>query len=260
MVCLACGIVQLYVTGLGVPDSIDAAATWSTQCMAASSYFAAVNAATGVSPALTSDDGLVVQSVLFPASTTAPCIKDSSSTNLPAVTVGGITATVLYAGWVPDSVAGLYQINVRIPSNTSTFLNADGSAATLGGSAVALPVVVTTPGSVSSQTSGVNLSVIRRLNMTLSGTVSTGSATYSVAAGAIGATGAAASGGTAVGSGYTYAVTTGSLPAGLSLNAATGAITGTPTTPAAASTIVITATDTVLGWKGTVSITFTITA
>ena len=43
----------------------------------------------------------------------------------------------------------------------------------------------------------------------------------------------------------TYAVTSGSLPAGLSLNASTGAITGTPTTSNAAGTsVTITATDT----------------
>ena len=41
---------------------------------------------------------------------------------------------------------------------------------------------------------------------------------------------------------YTFSVSAGSLPAGLSLNAATGAITGTPTT-AATSNFTITATD-----------------
>ncbi|EHN71779.1 Ig family protein, partial [Streptomyces coelicoflavus ZG0656] len=49
----------------------------------------------------------------------------------------------------------------------------------------------------------------------------------------------ATSGGTAP---VTFAVTTGALPAGLSLNAATGAITGTPTT-AGAHSFTITATD-----------------
>ena len=46
----------------------------------------------------------------------------------------------------------------------------------------------------------------------------------------------------ATGDGITYSVTTGSLPTGLSLNASTGAITGTPTV-AATSTFSITATD-----------------
>ncbi|WP_035533301.1 Ig domain-containing protein, partial [Hoeflea sp. BAL378] len=48
-----------------------------------------------------------------------------------------------------------------------------------------------------------------------------------------------ASGGTAP---YTYAITAGTLPAGLSLNTSTGAITGTPTTGGNAA-FTITATD-----------------
>lgn len=42
---------------------------------------------------------------------------------------------------------------------------------------------------------------------------------------------------------FSYAVTTGTLPAGLSLNGSTGVISGTPTTPASAVSIVVTATD-----------------
>lgn len=42
---------------------------------------------------------------------------------------------------------------------------------------------------------------------------------------------------------FSYAVTTGTLPTGLSLNSSTGVISGTPTTPAAAVSIVVTATD-----------------
>lgn len=42
---------------------------------------------------------------------------------------------------------------------------------------------------------------------------------------------------------YTFAVTSGTLPAGLSLNASTGAISGTPTTAGTSSSIVITVTD-----------------
>ncbi len=61
-----------------------------------------------------------------------------------------------------------------------------------------------------------------------------------------------ATGGT---SSYTFSVSAGSLPAGLSLNAATGAITGTPTT-AATSNFTITATD---GLNATGSRAYTVT-
>jgi hypothetical protein len=42
---------------------------------------------------------------------------------------------------------------------------------------------------------------------------------------------------------YTYSITSGALPAGLTLNTSTGAITGTPTTQGANSSFTVTATD-----------------
>ena len=85
-------------------------------------------------------------------------------------------------------------------------------------------------------------------SQTVTVTVSAPTLTFSPGAGALtsGTVGTAysqtlaASGGTAP---YTYAVTSGSLPAGLSLNTATGAISGTPATAGNAS-FSITATDT----------------
>lgn len=59
---------------------------------------------------------------------------------------------------------------------------------------------------------------------------------------------------------FTYAVTTGTLPVGLSLNTATGVISGTPTTPAAAVSIVVTATDTGTNTAATNAFNVTITA
>lgn len=57
---------------------------------------------------------------------------------------------------------------------------------------------------------------------------------------------------------YTFAVVSGSLPAGLSLNTATGVISGTPTT-AATSTFTIKVTDT-NGSTGTTNFSITIAA
>lgn len=59
---------------------------------------------------------------------------------------------------------------------------------------------------------------------------------------------------------FSYAVTTGTLPAGLSLNTGTGVISGTPTTPAAAVSIVVTATDADTNTAVTNAFDITITA
>jgi hypothetical protein len=59
---------------------------------------------------------------------------------------------------------------------------------------------------------------------------------------------------------FSYAVQSGSLPPGLSLNASTGAITGTPTTPGTYSGIVIRATDTGPNTADTNSFAITVAA
>lgn len=59
---------------------------------------------------------------------------------------------------------------------------------------------------------------------------------------------------------YTYAVSAGSLPSGLSLNTTTGAISGTPTTPVVALPVTVTVTDSVLATASTSGLTITIVA
>ncbi len=59
---------------------------------------------------------------------------------------------------------------------------------------------------------------------------------------------------------FSYAITSGTLPAGLSLNASTGVISGTPTTPTSAVNIVVTATDSGSNAASTNSFSVTITA
>jgi hypothetical protein len=158
-----------------------------------------------------------------------------------AVTIGGQPATVLYAGWVQDSIAGLYQVNAQLPSLTPTTANSSKFTTVAGAnvSAIAdnvqLPVKVTMNGQTSQD--GVSIWVAPRLKVTapatLSGTVGTQWATTNNAL--------TTSGGTAP---YRYAVTSGLLPSGLSLSSTLGAITGYP----AANTngqylITVTATD-----------------
>ena len=142
------GVVQIFMTGLGVPDSTATDATtataraYPTACLAAvapttvgsatvapGSYLAAVNTAltgatytlpTGYVPPVTpwtTLDGALVQSAFIPdlAHHFAPCLKTA-----PTVTIGGKPAVVAYAGWTTDSVVGLYQINVTVPLSAST--------------------------------------------------------------------------------------------------------------------------------------------
>jgi hypothetical protein len=166
------GMVQLFMTGLGVPDSTATDATTTTArayptagCLAAvapttvgstsvapGSYLAAVNTTatapglytppTGYaapSPLWTNLDGAIIQSAFIPdlAHHFAPCMRTA-----PTVTIGGKAATVGYAGWVTDSVVGLYQINVTVPLTVSSGDNQ----------------VVVTVGSIASQ-SGVTVNV-----------------------------------------------------------------------------------------------------
>jgi uncharacterized protein (TIGR03437 family) len=69
--------------------------------------------------------------VTSPASTDGAVIGDASFVlaQTPVVTIGGVNATVQYAGAAPGSVAGLTQINVQVPAGLTP--------------ANALPVIVT---------------------------------------------------------------------------------------------------------------------
>ena len=55
-----------------------------------------------------------------------------------------------YAGWVPDSIAGLYQVNLTLPSGTGTFTTPTGASITNITTVIQLPVQITV-GSVHSQ-------------------------------------------------------------------------------------------------------------
>jgi uncharacterized protein (TIGR03437 family) len=233
--------VQIYMTGLGAPNSTASNATADTtlgaptaptDCITPSSFDTSLTNSTGVT--VSSPDGAVLQSALFNTGRMAPCF-----TSVPTVTIGGVAATVVsYAGWVADSIAGLYQINVKLPGRASGTFHPANNGATFTNllSPAYLPIVVSFGGH-SSQSSGVNLWVAPQLKVTgpsgagLSGTVGTawGSSNNTVTA--------------TEGTGpYSYAVTSGLLPSGLILNA--GAITGTPTANTNGQYIVsVTATD-----------------
>jgi hypothetical protein len=262
-------VISLYVTGLGVPDSVTGTTAWpagTTKCMTADNsstgYYALVNTNPAGVPAtlLTANDGLVIQSALFPSGNIQPCFLSGGS-NYPTVTIGGVNAPVQFAGWVAGSVAGLYQINVQIPINSSNFVNpANPSGITETASSImTLPVVVTSHSNgVPSQSAGVNVYVVDSLLVTTSGQI-TGNA-----ADAAWTSGFAVNAGDGSGT-YTYAVTasTGAqtlAQLGLQISSSTGAVTalGSSLTDGVA-TITVTATDTSSPFlTGSVTVTYTV--
>jgi uncharacterized protein (TIGR03437 family) len=265
-------VLQIYMTGLGAPTSTYNNANTGTSisptdCVAATSgtgnYMGVLNTAAGTS--LTNIDGAVIQSSLLNTGVLAPCF-----TTEPTVKIGGVAGTVTYAGFVPNSIAGLYQIDVQLPASTATYhpdypLNV---ATPLAGivSPVQLPVQVTI-NSITTQ-SGVTLWVEPKLNVEaptlISGTVgvswggscgtwttlgtSTGNCVIANPAEATGA--------------VHYAITSGVLPAGLSLNAITGVISGIPGANSGGTYLItVTATDSAaVPVSGTVSFAVSIAA
>jgi uncharacterized protein (TIGR03437 family) len=247
--------VQIYVTGLGAPDSAadnagSGTGQWPVDCVTAGSYLSALNLRT--SGSFASLDGALIQRSLLNSNRLPPCLR--STAVVPTVTIGGQPATVTYAGWVADSVAGQYQVNVRLPGSAAgTFTSAAGdSIAPPLTAPVKLPVVVTARNRASQP--GVTVWVAPRLKVT----------------GPAGAGLHAAAGVLRSGSGdlvtasegtpsYRYAVTSGSLPAGLTLDPTSGAISGTPAAAAKGSYVLtVTATDSAAS-PLTGSVTFTLT-
>jgi len=126
------GTVMVYMTGLGAPSSAASNATTTStlaypgSCISALGatgppavvgYLTTMNtAASGYTPptaAWTSLDGAIIQSAKIVANGTShypPCMGSVTAT------INGASATVTYAGWVADSIAGLYQVNLTVPS------------------------------------------------------------------------------------------------------------------------------------------------
>ena len=139
-------IVQIYTTGLGVPDSLadNASSTgaynWSADCISMASYLTALNSQ--ALTAFTTMDGTVVQPALVNSNRLPPCLT-SSSQNKPGVTIGGVAGTVKYAGWVNNSIAGLYQVNGSSPAVRGVFTDYLGNTLTNITGPTQLPVVIT---------------------------------------------------------------------------------------------------------------------
>jgi len=260
-------IVQIYMTGLGIPDSTGddttagSSAAWSADCGSPASFLAEFNSVTGDS--LASLDGTLIIPTAINTNRLAPCLL-SGGTDVPTVTFGGQPGVVKYAGWVAGTVAGLYQINVQLPPSTAAsghFTTTAGATPTVLTAPVQLPVVVTS-NNVSSQ-AGVYVWVAPSLKV--EPIPGDGSYTF-VTSGTVGAAWASSNNLVTATEGtgpYTYAVTSGLLPAGLSLvnNGTTASISGTPAAGTAGNNYVVTVTATdsaAIPLTGTATFTLTV--
>lgn len=244
--------VQIFVTGLGEPDgkaddSVAGGGLWPQDCVSEISFLKSLNKLTSGSAATL--DGTLAASAALASGRLGPCMIMA----VPTVTVGGQPATVTYAGWVPNSIAGAYQLNVKLPASAGPFTDATG--ASIPGpltSAVQLPLMMSSGGR-SSQT-GVTIWVAPRLKMTAPSAAARKGAEgtpWAAAGNAVGASEGKAP--------YQYAVTVRSMPAGLAIDPASGAITGTPAIGSAGSySLTVSAIDS-SGNPLTGNVTFTLT-
>jgi len=249
-------IVQLYMTGLGAPDSTADNTTGGTMaypadCLSVANYLTAFDAADTGTSLSTLDGTLIIPSVLT-AGRLQPCILPTDITHLY---IGGVDvhSNVMYAGWVGGTIAGLYQINVKLPVNTAGAFTTYSAGGNLTSQSITAPVQVPVQvvmGSYESQ-AGVNLWIKPSLKLTGPNT-GTGAAadTMSTTVGTpLPPTGNAET--VVSGQGvapYTYSITSGLLPAGLSMatsGGSAGQISGTPAagTENGSYTVTVTATD-----------------
>jgi len=233
--------ILLYVTGLGLPTSTGSDLATSSGCIApvvasgAGSYEAVLQTATNVNPALANIDGAVIQSKLLLTGNLPPCLAAE-----PTVYIGGAQVPAAYAGFTPDSVGGLYQINVQLPPSGTTFYpNYPALTNPIAGltAPVQLPVNVSV-GGVFAQ-SGVTMWVSPQLSVAAPSTTTMLQLEPYTSGNAVVATLGTST--------YTYALTSGVLPAGLTLvqsGGSAGQITGTPAANTAGTYLVtVTATD-----------------
>jgi putative Ig domain-containing protein len=205
-----------------------------TPAAAASSVALTFTVTDSSSPAQSSS---VYLSLTIAAAGTSPL--SITTTSLPNGQVGTSYSTTLAASggttpytWVLTN--GALPAGLALNASTGTISGIPTATA----SATALTLTVTDSSSPA-QTKSVNLSLTISSASVPTLAITTSSLPNGQVGSGYSAT-LAATGGTAP---YTWSLTSGSLPAGLTLNASTGAITGTPTVTANATPLTFTATD-----------------
>jgi hypothetical protein len=245
--------IQLYVTGLGLPGT-GVAFGAGAGCVSTlgTGYLAALNASTNPAAAFTTIDGAALMTTLFP-NEYPPCL-----TTEPTVTVGGVpTSAVTYSAFVGNTIAGLYQINVQLPSTylLNSPLQPEFPSSTGEFTHLLTPTQLPIYVSIGGQTTqaGVMLSVAPRLAVTPpagTGALTVGQPYTGNVTATLGT------------SPYTYALTSGVLPAGLTLTTAgnLGVLAGLPAENTGGSyNVTVTATDSAAApLTGSVSFTITV--
>jgi uncharacterized protein (TIGR03437 family) len=119
--------ISIFMTGLGVPNAPTATTTtgtYYTSCITPAAYVTSVTGLAGI-------DGAIIQSTKLGTGHLPPCFTNAKpSAQLITVTFacktgGGSVSTDTnaagsYAGFVADSVAGLYQLNVVVPAGLNS--------------------------------------------------------------------------------------------------------------------------------------------
>jgi uncharacterized protein (TIGR03437 family) len=131
---------SIYMTGLGTPNSatddnstVPSGSGVGTGCVYTKNaiaghpgYMDVINALSPApNPKWTTIDGAILQSKYLNVATGhfAPCLTSALPVTVtfydPAGVLTAVPATATYAGFVADSVAGLYQVNVTIPASVT---------------------------------------------------------------------------------------------------------------------------------------------
>ncbi len=234
--------IQVYMTGLGVPgDStatapgvsdnggmdnnagLPAATPWNNNCISVQSYLTSLAGLTGTTvPAI---DGAVVLSSLINSAYLPPC-----PTPTITATIGTVSAPVVYAGWVPDSIAGLYQVNLQLPQNNVAFTDVFNNSAAIT-QPTQVPIQVTMHDGTTTSQGQVSLWVAPRLRMVPpSGLGASGTAGQAWKVASFSGTDTNLVTATDGTGNYRYIISTGVLPTGLTFTSSntTAAIAGTP--------------------------------
>ncbi len=250
-------MIQIYMTGLGIPDSTGSGSSgvsaWSADCYSPASYLTLFNALTGPATNLTTLDGAIITPSANATGRLVPCFL---STDTLSVTIGGAAASFTpagsYAGFAPATVAGLYQLNVYLPTSATALTTISNSSAAVLTGPAQVPVKVTSTVSAvnySSQ-SGVYVWVTPKLKVVAPGTL-TGMVSVAYSQSVVASE-------SPTSSTITYALTSGALPNGLTLNTSSGLISGTPQANTGGSyTVTVTASDSA-NTPVTGSVTFTL--